>query len=309
MEGNLGTEIAAGRLGDRARHRAAVLVRARMHRGARADAGRLPRDEPRRRARLPRGGHEREHDGGARDSSRRCAPDSTGRASIAMPCHEYCSVGHEGHVGAREGGRSPGIRAHLRPAARGRPVYGSNRLVLAHFWAAFVAFAVVMPLGAWQMLVRSPLHRWVDPEHYYRAVTAHGTTLAYVFPTLVAMGFGYAVCAVSLGRPHARRAPRVDRVLAGARRRGHGARHGRRGQCDGAVHVLSAADGQPVLLHRCADRRRRLVDLGGAHGRRTSRAGSATTRACPFRSRCSPRRPARCFGHGRRSASARRSSS
>ena len=80
-------------------------------------------------------------------------------------------------------------------------MYGSNRLVLAHFWAAFAAFALAVPLGAWQMLVRSPLHRWVDPEQYYRAVTAHGTTLAYVFPTLIAMGFGYAVCAVSLGRP------------------------------------------------------------------------------------------------------------
>jgi cytochrome c oxidase subunit 1 len=80
-------------------------------------------------------------------------------------------------------------------------VHGSNRLVLAHFWAAFIAFAVAIPLGAWQMLVRSPLHRWVDPELYYRAVTAHGSTFAYVFPTLVAMGFGYAVCAVSLGRP------------------------------------------------------------------------------------------------------------
>jgi len=80
-------------------------------------------------------------------------------------------------------------------------VQGSNRLVLAHFWAAFAAFAVAIPLGAWQMLVRSPLHRWVAPELYYRAVTEHGTILAYVFPTLIAMGFGYAVCAVSLGRP------------------------------------------------------------------------------------------------------------
>jgi cytochrome c oxidase subunit I len=80
-------------------------------------------------------------------------------------------------------------------------VNGSNRLVLAHFWAAFAAFAVMVPIGAWQMLVRSPLHRWIDPESYYRAVTAHGTTLAYVFPTLIAMGFGYAVCATSLGRP------------------------------------------------------------------------------------------------------------
>jgi cytochrome c oxidase subunit 1 len=80
-------------------------------------------------------------------------------------------------------------------------VHGSNRLVLAHFWVAFAAFGVAILLGAWQMLVRSPLHRWVDPEQYYRAVTAHGTALAYVFPTLIAMGFGYAVCAVSLGRP------------------------------------------------------------------------------------------------------------
>ena len=78
---------------------------------------------------------------------------------------------------------------------------GSSRLVLAHFWVAFAAFAAAIPLGAWQMLVRSPLHQWVNPEHYYRAVTAHGSTLAYIFPTLVAMGFGFAVCAVSLGRP------------------------------------------------------------------------------------------------------------
>ena len=77
----------------------------------------------------------------------------------------------------------------------------SRRLVLAHFWAAFATFAFAIPLGAWQMLVRSPLHPRVDPEQYYRAVTMHGTAFAYVFPTLFAMGFGYAVCTVSLGRP------------------------------------------------------------------------------------------------------------
>ena len=49
-------------------------------------------------------------------------------------------------------------------ANRERPVQGSSRLVLAHFWAAFAVFAVAIPLGAWQMLVRSPLHRWIDPE-------------------------------------------------------------------------------------------------------------------------------------------------
>ena len=40
-----------------------------------------------------------------------------------------------------------------------------------------------------------------DPELYYRSVTAHGTMLAYVFPTLIAMGFGYAVCVSAFDRP------------------------------------------------------------------------------------------------------------
>ena len=77
-----------------------------------------------------------------------------------------------------------------------------KRLVLAHFWLAFGSFGLALLLGAWQMWVRSPLHPWInDPEHYYRSVTAHGTTMAYVFPTLVAMAFGYAVSELSLGRP------------------------------------------------------------------------------------------------------------
>jgi cytochrome c oxidase subunit 1 len=52
------------------------------------------------------------------------------------------------------------------------------------------------------MIVRSPLHAWIsNPEHYYRSVTAHGTAMAYVVPTLVAMGFGYAICELALRRP------------------------------------------------------------------------------------------------------------
>ena len=78
----------------------------------------------------------------------------------------------------------------------------SKRLVLAHFWLAFGGFGVALLLGAWQMWVRSPLHPWIgNPEHYYRSVTAHGTTMAYVFPTLVAMGFGYAITEAALNRP------------------------------------------------------------------------------------------------------------
>jgi cytochrome c oxidase subunit 1 len=74
--------------------------------------------------------------------------------------------------------------------------------VLAHFWLAFGGFGFALVLGAWQMWVRSPLHPWIgDPEHYYRSVTAHGTTMGYVFPTLVAMAFGYAITEAALKRP------------------------------------------------------------------------------------------------------------
>nr|WP_256515122.1 b(o/a)3-type cytochrome-c oxidase subunit 1 [Alsobacter ponti] len=78
----------------------------------------------------------------------------------------------------------------------------SRRLILAHFWLAFAVFGFALVLGAWQMFVRSPLHTWIsNPEWYYRSLTAHGTVMGYVFPTLVAMGFGYAISEVSLGRP------------------------------------------------------------------------------------------------------------
>ena len=78
----------------------------------------------------------------------------------------------------------------------------SRRLILAHFWLAFVLFLGAIVLGEWQMVVRSPLHAWVSvPEYYYRSVTGHGTVMAYVFPLLVAMGFGYAITETSLERP------------------------------------------------------------------------------------------------------------
>ena len=70
----------------------------------------------------------------------------------------------------------------------------NRRLILAHFWLAFIVFGLALCLGAWQMFVRSPLYTWIsNPEWYYRSLTAHGTVMGYVFPTLVAMGFGYAI--------------------------------------------------------------------------------------------------------------------
>src|SRR5262245_50568065 len=52
------------------------------------------------------------------------------------------------------------------------------------------------------MFVRSPLNAWhFNPEFYYRSVTAHGSVMGYVFPTLVAMGFGYAITEAALEKP------------------------------------------------------------------------------------------------------------
>src|SRR5690348_5712391 len=73
---------------------------------------------------------------------------------------------------------------------------------MAHIWLAFLAFGLALLLGEWQMFVRSPLHSWVsNPEWYYRSLTAHGTVMAYVLPTLVAMGFGYFISETSLKQP------------------------------------------------------------------------------------------------------------
>jgi len=40
-------------------------------------------------------------------------------------------------------------------------VFAARKLVLAHFWVAFAAFAAAILLGEWQMFVRSPLSGWV----------------------------------------------------------------------------------------------------------------------------------------------------
>lgn len=79
---------------------------------------------------------------------------------------------------------------------------GSKRLILAHFWLAFATFLLALILGEWQMYIRSPLADWIsNPELYYRAATAHGSAMGYVFPTLVAMGFGYAIAELALKQP------------------------------------------------------------------------------------------------------------
>jgi len=81
-------------------------------------------------------------------------------------------------------------------------VHGTRRLTLFHYWVAFATFLVAIVLGAWQMLMRSPLPAPLDDSAaYYASVTLHGTAMAYVVTTFFIMGFGYAVAATSLGRP------------------------------------------------------------------------------------------------------------
>ena len=175
--------------------------------------------------------------------------------------------------------------------------------MLAHFWVAFAAFLLAIVLGEWQMYVRSPLHAWVNnPEHYYRSVTAHGTVMAYVLPTLVAMGFGYAITELALKRPLIGVrwawagfwlvvAGTVMAAVTVALRQGVG-----------ALHVLPADDRQPLLLHRRRAGRRRLVDLGRADVDQPARLEEGRIRARRCRSRCSATSPARTCGRGRRSA-------
>jgi cytochrome c oxidase subunit I len=76
-----------------------------------------------------------------------------------------------------------------------------NRLLLlAHLSAAFLCFLPAICLGVWQMLMRSPLPATLShPNAYYASLTAHGSIMAYVFPTLFIMGFGYAIANSAMG--------------------------------------------------------------------------------------------------------------
>jgi cytochrome c oxidase subunit I len=78
-------------------------------------------------------------------------------------------------------------------------VISNRHLIIAHFWLAFAVFGIALVLGAWQMFAHSALSAWLsNPELYYRSLTAHGTVMAYALPTLVAMGFGYAISEAAL---------------------------------------------------------------------------------------------------------------
>ena len=91
-----------------------------------------------------------------------------------------------------------------RPARPGNILAGAlptRRLIVAHVWVAVAAFAVACLLGVWQMLARSPIEA---PAHtasnYFRSVTLHGVSMAFVLTTFFIMGFGYFVAETALKR-------------------------------------------------------------------------------------------------------------
>jgi len=53
-------------------------------------------------------------------------------------------------------------------------VHHSRRLALYHYWVAFAVFLPAVVLGAWQMLMRSPLPAPLDDTAaYYASVTPY----------------------------------------------------------------------------------------------------------------------------------------
>jgi len=78
----------------------------------------------------------------------------------------------------------------------------ARNLTFAHLWVAFIAFAIALVLGVWQMWARSPLPApFLTASTYFSSVTAHGTATAYVLTTFMVMGFGYYVAETALARP------------------------------------------------------------------------------------------------------------
>lgn len=98
------------------------------------------------------------------------------------------------------------LAAAPMPAAAGKPAetgtLGVGRLTLAHLWIAFIAFAIACVLGVWQMWARSPLEApALTASNYFRSVTLHGVSMAFVLTTFFIMGFGYYVAETALKRP------------------------------------------------------------------------------------------------------------
>ena len=71
----------------------------------------------------------------------------------------------------------------------------SSRLALYHYWVAFGVFLPAVVLGAWQMLMRSPLPAPLDdPNAYYTSVTLHGTAMTLNICSLFTIRYRNGEC-------------------------------------------------------------------------------------------------------------------
>ncbi len=78
----------------------------------------------------------------------------------------------------------------------------TKKLVLAHLWVAFAAFALACVLGEYQVLERSGFIEALNSAPvYFASVSTHGVLMAFVLTTFGIMGFGYYFAVTSLNQP------------------------------------------------------------------------------------------------------------
>jgi len=75
----------------------------------------------------------------------------------------------------------------------------ANKLAFWNFFVAFAAFALALPMGAYQALERSGMFPAIDnAQVYYASTSTHGVLMAFVLSTYFIMGFGYHTAVNSL---------------------------------------------------------------------------------------------------------------
>jgi len=175
-------------------------------------------------------------------------------------------------------------------------VQRSSRLALFHYWVAFATFLPAVLLGAWQMLVRSPLPAPLDDSAaYYASVTLHGTAMAYVVTTFFTMGFWLCRGCDEPRSSDSRRDGLLDWIRHLPGRHGDGGCHDSLRPGLGALYLLPAADGERLVLRGRVPAHRRLNDLGRGNDPQHDGVEKRDNPGALSRFRCSPSpRPQYC---------------
>lgn len=84
--------------------------------------------------------------------------------------------------------------------ARAVSATGDQKLILANFWVAILAFGVAAAMAMMQAISRANLDLpFRSPSMYYMSVTAHGVLMGLVFTTFFIMALGYVVAQKEVG--------------------------------------------------------------------------------------------------------------